>query len=145
VTTTAWSIALSARVGRDADLSLNGHRCRLTFATLLRVVDGEGSPQSRPRVEVADSGLADRRPAVTLRGDGQGYVVLPPLRRDRRHHVCVTVGGKRRSVWLTAPSTPLPRRTLRLSGSPRVVPRTPGTTRILVGGLTFVSDAELYS
>jgi hypothetical protein len=127
---------------RAATLQLEAARHLLTFITLLRVTNADGVGKARVKVEVPDSGLADRRPATLHLGDGQGWVVLPPLRRDRRHHLVVIESGRRRSLWVTAPKAPVLRTTLRLGVPPRPVASGSSTpTRVYSDGVTFVNEA----
>lgn len=124
---------------RVAALQLQAARVGLTFQVLLRVLDGGGDPIARPRVEVANSGLADRRPVVAREGDDDGWVLTPPLRRDRAHRVFVLAAGFRRTLRVTADWGLVQRRTLVLSDPPRGGPVTPERT-LLVGPATYLLD-----
>lgn len=124
---------------RAALLQVDAARAQLTFRVLLRVVDDAGDPIAEPRVEVADSGLADRRPVVVGEGDVQGWVLTPPLRRDREHRVFVTADGCRRVLVVRAGFGPVQRRTLVLARPPRRLPSAIDHT-VLVGPATYLFD-----
>ncbi len=121
-------------------LQLDAARSLMTFTVLLRVVDGTGKPVASPKLEVVDSGLAQRQPVVVRRGDADGWVLSPPLRRDRRHHLFISAAGKRRTLSVSAPPTcAVLRRTLVLASSPRRAPlRSRGT--VLLGPASFLFD-----
>jgi hypothetical protein len=128
---------------RAAVLQLDAARARLTFQVLLRVLDGDGAPVGLPRVEVADSGLADIRPVVMREGDDQGWVVTPPLRRDRVHHVFVVVSGHRRVLRVNAGFGPVQRRTMVLSAPPRRGPVAPAQTLVVGPAYPLVDEIGL--
>jgi hypothetical protein len=125
---------------RALSLQLDAARSQLTFMVLLRVLDGAGKPVASPRLEVADSGLAQRQPVVQRRGDAEGWVLSPPLRRDRRHRLFVGAAGKRRMLLVSAPqSGAVLRRTLVLTPPLRRAPlRSQGN--VLVGPASYLFD-----
>jgi len=119
---------------RALALQVQAARTGLTFQALLRVVDASGAPIPRPALEVTDSGLAGRNPVAVREGDDEGWVLSPPLRRDRIHRLFVTVGGQRRMVRLVAPGSLVLRRTIVLADPPRRSPMTPAKPLVLGRG-----------
>lgn len=128
---------------RAAVLQLDAARARLTFQVLLRVLDGDGTPVGLPQVEVADSGLADIRPVVVREGDAAGWVLTPPLRRDRVHHVFVVASGHRRVLRVSAGFGLVQRRTIVLSEPPRRGPVAPAQTLVVGPSYSLVNEIAL--
>lgn len=124
---------------RAAMLQVAAARAGMQFATLLHVVDASDAPVPEPRVEVVDSGLADRRPVVVRTGDDRGWVLAPSLRRDRGHRLSIVAGGHRRVVFARAPSPSVLRLHLRLTSPPRDVSR-PLTSATVAGSATGLFD-----
>lgn len=121
-------------------LQLDAARSLMTFTVLLRVVDGAGKPVASPKLEVADTGLAQRQPVVVRRGDAEGWVLSPPLRRDRGHQLFVSASGKRRTLNVSAPpSSSVLRRTVVLATPPRRAPLRP-VGNVLVGPASYLFD-----
>ena len=92
-------------------------------------------------MEVTDAGLADRRPTVVHVGDAEGWVLGPPLRRDRVHHLSLAAGGHRRSVLVRPGAPPIQRLTLRFSEPPRSAGVEQHAKPVVLSGrLTFVAE-----
>lgn len=128
-----WDLA------RAATFQLEAARESLQFITLLHLVDGQGVPIPSPKVEVIDSGLANRRPVTVREGDADGWIVVPPLRRDRRHMVSVIAASHRRTVLIDRPVGPVTIMRLRIVDPPKRRPTVP-VIPLVLGKSAFLFD-----
>lgn len=78
-------------------------KAMLTYRVLFQVRNGS-SPTPKPEVTVGGAGFDTSSRPVTVTGDREGWVLTPPLRRDRSHLVAVKGGRHIHSLVVTATS-----------------------------------------
>lgn len=128
---------------RAAQLQLEASRAMWCFQPLLLVADGDGKPVKGPRVQVGGVGLDRAEQTVERTGDANGWLLCPPLRRDRGHHLSVVAGRARRSVYVRPTATQVQRVNIRLTAKPRArldESDAQVRTRLLTGRETLVFD-----
>lgn len=124
-------------------LQVQAARTGLTFQGLLHVVDGAGAAIARPVVEVGNAGLGGHAPVATRTGDADGWVLTPPLRRDRAHRMHILADGHRRMVRLVAPGGLILRSTIVLQEPPRRAPMQAQKPLVLGRGQFVFEDVAI--
>jgi hypothetical protein len=122
-----------------AELQITAAKAMLTFRVLLHVTQAGGP--IKPEVTICGVGFDPARRPETIEGDSNGWVITPPLRRNRMHLLSIKAGQYRRTLRISATGhAPVKKINVSFYQPPRLPEQASNVVRILRGDETIVSE-----